>query len=344
MTHRFPIKEIARQAGLGTATVDRVLNGRAHVSPQTRLRVSAAIDELTEQEAQLAARGRRLFFDFVVEAPSRFSREVRRAAEAILPQIGPAACRPRFLLQEIMEEDEVLRALQRILKRGSHGVCLKARDTIRIREAVNGLLAAKIPVVTLVTDIGGTDRLTYVGLDNAGAGRTAAFLVAKTVRNSNGTVLASRSHDRFLGEAEREVAFLETLKSLCPNMHILSVQGGGGVDVGTSMLLDGVLEPISDLRAVYSMGGGNRTILAELSDHGHRADVFVAHDLDEENRSLLKERKLDFVLHHDLRQDMKQAFHTFLTYHRLLAEPVDTTRSTAQIVTPENVPAQPRVI
>ena len=178
MTHRFPIKEIARQAGLGTATVDRVLNGRAHVSPQTRLRVSAAIDELTEQEAQLAARGRRLFFDFVVEAPSRFSREVRRAAEAILPQIGPAACRPRFLLQEIMEEDEVLRALQRILKRGSHGVCLKARDTIRIREAVNGLLAAKIPVVTLVTDIGGTDRLTYVGLDNAGAGRTAAFLVA----------------------------------------------------------------------------------------------------------------------------------------------------------------------
>ena len=74
MTHRFPIKEVARQAGLGTATVDRVLNDRAHVSPQTRLRVSAAIEELKAQEAQLAARGRRVFFDFVVEAPSRFSR------------------------------------------------------------------------------------------------------------------------------------------------------------------------------------------------------------------------------------------------------------------------------
>ena len=103
MTHRFPIKEIARQAGLGTATVDRVLNGRAHVSPQTKLRVTVALEELKAQEAQLAARGRRLFFDFVVEAPARFSREVKAAAEAIVPKIGTAVCRPRFLLQDIIE-------------------------------------------------------------------------------------------------------------------------------------------------------------------------------------------------------------------------------------------------
>ena len=45
MTHRFPIKEIARQAGLGPATIDRVLNNRANVSPQTRNRVAAALRE-----------------------------------------------------------------------------------------------------------------------------------------------------------------------------------------------------------------------------------------------------------------------------------------------------------
>jgi len=38
MTHRFPVKEIARQAGVGPATVDRVLHARANVSPQTRAR------------------------------------------------------------------------------------------------------------------------------------------------------------------------------------------------------------------------------------------------------------------------------------------------------------------
>ncbi|MGB4111442.1 MAG: LacI family DNA-binding transcriptional regulator, partial [Yoonia sp.] len=35
MTHRFPIKEIAAQAGLSTATVDRVINMRPNVSAQT---------------------------------------------------------------------------------------------------------------------------------------------------------------------------------------------------------------------------------------------------------------------------------------------------------------------
>ena len=56
MTHRFPIKLIAAQAGLGTATVDRVLNDRANVSVQTRMRVRAAIAELVQQEQQVSSR------------------------------------------------------------------------------------------------------------------------------------------------------------------------------------------------------------------------------------------------------------------------------------------------
>ncbi|WP_375256206.1 LacI family DNA-binding transcriptional regulator, partial [Yoonia sp.] len=166
MTHRFPLKEIARQSGLSTATIDRAINGRAHVSPQTRARVAAAISELEGQEAQLSARGRRMFFDFVIEAPDRFSREVTRAAEDVLPRIGIAVCRPRFVMHEIMSEADVLQVLTRIAKRGSHGVCLKVRDVPTIRAAVDELVAAGIPVITLVTDLTATKRIAYVGLDN----------------------------------------------------------------------------------------------------------------------------------------------------------------------------------
>ena len=338
MTHRFPIKEIARQSGLGPATVDRVLNGRAHVSPQTKRRVEAAIEELKAQEAQLAARGRRLFFDFVVEAPSRFSREVKAAAEAVLPKIGTAVCRPRFLLQEIMEEDEVTAAVKRIIKRGSQGVCLKARDTERIRDAVSMLTDAKIPVVTLVTDIGDTDRLAYVGLDNAGAGRTAAYLISRTLGDVQGKVLATRSHERFLGEQVRELAFVDALARECPGLQVLAVQGGSGVDFETSRLLTKPLENIHDLRAVYSMGGGNRSILRTLEDNGLRPEVYVAHDLDRENRELVLNRRLDFVLHHDLQLDIRNAFNAFLFYHRLSNDPVETPISNVQVLTPENIP------
>jgi LacI family transcriptional regulator len=338
MTHRFPIKEIVRQSGLGPATIDRVLNNRDHVSPQTKLRVAAAIEELKEQEAQLAARGRRLFFDFVVEAPTRFSREVKAATNAALPHIGTAVCRPRFVLQEVIEEDEVVRVLRRIMRRGSHGVCLKARDTTKIRGAVNMLTAAKIPVVTLVTDIAGTDRLRYVGLDNAGAGRTAAYLISKAIKDVPGTVLATRSHERFLGEEEREAAFIETLAANNPQLQVAAIQGVSGAGIETPKRLSDVIDGISDLCAVYSMGGGNRSILRTLADKGLRPEVYVAHDLDRENRDLIRSQQLDFILHHDLRLDVSRAFRAFLAHHRLSNDPLETQISVVQVLTPENIP------
>ena len=52
MTHRFPIKGIGAQAGISTATVDRAINNRPHVSPQIQARVKKALQELENQEFQ----------------------------------------------------------------------------------------------------------------------------------------------------------------------------------------------------------------------------------------------------------------------------------------------------
>ena len=338
MTHRFPIKEIALQAGLSTATIDRAINRRAHVSPQTKARVAAAIAELEAQEAQLAARGRRMFFDFVIEAPARFSREVQSAALSVLPQIRAAVCRPRFLTQEIMEEGDAARALARIAKRGSHGVCLKARDLPEIRAAVEKLAAAGIPVVSLVTDIRTPARTAYIGLDNQVAGATAAYLISRSLGSMAGRVLAMRSNDRFLGEEERETAFADKLSDLCPNLRIVHVSGGSGVPFETARLLDGIADRLADLRAVYSMGGGNRTILELLRQNRCQPDIFIAHDLDRENRALISSGRIGFILHHDLRADMANVFQAFLRYHRLVPDNLPQTISNVQVVTPENIP------
>jgi len=338
MTHRFPIKEVARQSGLSTATVDRAINNRAHVSPQTKARVAAAISELEGQEAQLAARGRRLFFDFVIEAPARFSREVQRAAEQVLPRIGAAVCRPRFQTQEIMSAEDVVAALARIAKRGSHGVCIKARDLPIIGEAVDQLIASGIPVVTLVTDLTTTRRIAYVGLDNQSAGRTAAYLVARTVGDETGAVLTSKSNDRFLGEEEREVAFRATLARLCPNMRIIDASGGSGVHFETSRIMQNVVADLEQVRAVYSMGGGNLAILKAFAQHRSRPEVYVAHDLDHENRRLIEEGRLSFVLHHDLCVDLQNVYQAFLSHPKLMPALPDSAISHVQVITPENVP------
>lgn len=339
MTYRFPIKEIALQAGLGTATVDRVLNNRAHVSPQTRARVQAAIKELEGQESQLAARGRRMFFDVVIEAPQRFSHEVKRAAEAVLPDVGAAVCRPRFLLQEIMRDDEVVAALQRIAKRGSQGVCLKARDVPSIRAAVDQLAEAGIPVVTLVTDIPASKRIAYVGLDNESAGRTAAYLMGASLKGQQGRVLISRSQSGFYGEEERALGFTRRLAQAVPKAQVLDVSGGSGVAFETKQALMRVLSTDDPLLGVYSTGGGNRAILGVLDDMGLSPQIYVGHDLDRENRALLAEGRVTYVLYHDLQVDMRNVFQFFLQFHRLTQQAPEQGRSRVEVITPENMPA-----
>ncbi|MEO9517963.1 MAG: LacI family DNA-binding transcriptional regulator [Paracoccaceae bacterium] len=339
MTHRFPIKEIARQACISTATVDRVLNKRPNVSPQTRNRVRAAIQELRAQEDQMSARGRRLFVDIVAEAPARFTNEIRTATEAVLPTLGSGVFRPRFTFHERFSDTDTVTMLRRIGKRGSHGVCLKVRDTPIVTDAVQQLVVAGIPVVTLVTDLPHAHRSNYIGLDNANAGRTAAYLLAKTVRTVGGTVLTTRSQTEFHGEAERHVHFCETLAISRPDLSVADFSGGAGLSSATTLNLAATLGAIHDPVAVYSMGGGNDAILKHLDERGYTDLTFIAHDLDSDNRSLLQKGRINFLLNHDLQTDMRHVFHALAAHHGLAVTQSEFLNSDVQIITPFNIPA-----
>ncbi|MBI1418445.1 MAG: substrate-binding domain-containing protein [Limimaricola sp.] len=343
MTHRFPVKEIAAQAGLSTATVDRVLNARAHVAPQTRARVAAAIAELEGQEAQLAAAGRRVFVDVVIEAPARFTREVRAAAEAVLPHLGVAVVRPRFVTHEVLGAAQTAALLDRIAGRGSQGVCLKARDEEPVHAAVARLAERGIPVVTLVTDLPDSRRLAYAGLDNAAAGRTAAWLMAGMLAADARTVVTTQSDVAFSGEGARASAFVAALAAARPGLRLVDLSGGAGLDGDTARRFAAGLAACGPVAGVYSIGGGNRAILAELDRAGQHPQVFIGHDLDRDNRALLAEGRLTAVLAHDLAADMRHAFLQILAFHRLLPREALPPPSDVRIVTPHNMPRHPNL-
>lgn len=338
MAHRFPVREIARQAGVSEATVDRVLHGRPGVRPGTALQVEQAIAELDAQRTQLRLSGRQFMVDVVMETPRRFSTLTRRALEAELPALRPAVLRARYRVAERWPPGGLVAELDGIVRRGSHGVLLKAPDVPEVADAIGRLARAHIPVITFVTDVPDSLRLAYVGLDNRAAGATAAYVIGHLVTGRPGRVLITTSGDDFRGESDREHGFAATLGEIDPGRPTTTVTSDG-LDETSARRVGGVLSMYDDVVAVYSVGGGNRGILRAFDDAGRDCAVLVAHDLTPDTVELLRQGRIGVVLHHDLRADLRDAARALMGFHGALPEFRPQPASVA-VVTPYNLPAR----
>ncbi|MCZ0729932.1 LacI family DNA-binding transcriptional regulator [Mycolicibacterium iranicum] len=333
MPHRYKVREIAQQSGLSEATVDRVLNNRPGVRQNTIAEVNQAIADLDKQRAQLRLNGRRYLIDVVMQTPRRFSDAFRAAVEAELPAFAPAMVRARFHLWESGSAAQMAEALDGI--RGSHGVVLKAQDDPDVAEAIDRLVQSGVPVVTYTTDVPASSRCGYVGIDNHGAGVTAAYLVEQWLAGSPSGVLITLSRTVFRGEGEREVGFRSALRS--SGRTVVEVSDSDGIDATNERLVLEALEANPGVEAVYSVGGGNLATVAAFERIGRDCKVFIAHDLDADNRRLLREGRISAVLHNDLRADARLALRLILQERGAL--PVEPARPVPiQIITPYNLP------
>lgn len=334
MPHRYKVREIAQQSGLSEATVDRVLNDRPGVRANTRAEVMQAIADLDKQRAQLRLNGRRYLIDVVMQTPQRFSDAFRTAVEAELPAFAPAMVRARFHLWESGATAQMVDALARV--RGSHGVVLKAQDEPEVAEAVDRLVDAGVPVVTYATDVPASARCAYVGIDNHGAGVTAAYLIDQWLGDDRADVLITLSRTVFRGEGEREVGFRSGLRG--SGRTIVEVSGSDGIDATNERLVLEALERHPGIGAVYSVGGGNTATVAAFEALGRSCRAFIAHDLDADNRRLLRDGRISVVLHNDLRADARLAIRSILQQRGAL--PQEPLRAAPiHVVTPYNLPA-----
>ncbi|MFI5494552.1 LacI family DNA-binding transcriptional regulator [Actinoplanes sp. NPDC051859] len=334
--HPYRIREIAAQSGLSEATVDRVLHRRGGVRTSTVREVERAIADLDRQQTQLRIGGRTYMVDVVVQAPSRFCATVQAALEAELPTLRPAVIRSRF---HFCDTSEALVAVLAKLK--THGVILKAPDVGEVGVAVARLYRQGIPVVTLVTDLPTSARTAYVGLDNRAAGATAAYLMQQWLPSDRaGEVLVVRGSVSFRGEDEREMGFRAEMRARAASRRLWEVVDDESEASSVHIGVEALLAAHPDIRAVYSMyagAGGNAAVVAAFAAANRTYDVFVAHDLDGENATLLRERRLSAVLHHDLRQDLRRACHTILQSQGALPGPIQSHPSAVQVLTPCNL-------
>ena len=139
---RATIEDVASEAGVSVATVDRVLNGRAAVRPQTAERVEKAIRRLNYQPDRLAARlARAREYRFCFVLPEGTNAFMIALGDAVREEALRMA-REKVVIDlrhtDVFDADTLAATLDAI---GTiyDGVAVVALDHPRVREAINAL-------------------------------------------------------------------------------------------------------------------------------------------------------------------------------------------------------------
>ena len=163
-------------------------------------------------------------------------------------------------------------------------------------------------VVTLVSDVPGSKRVHYAGIDNSSAGRTAASLMGRFLRGLSGKVgliagsLALRDH------IERQFGFEQVTAHEFPNLKILPVRESRDDWRKLEAMTAQLLAEHPDLIGLYNVGGGTRGIVAGLEAAGRAKDiVFIAHELTDPTRRALIRGTVDAIIGQDPGHEVRSA-------------------------------------
>jgi LacI family transcriptional regulator len=311
MPSRPSLVDVAHEAGVSPATVDRVLHGRVGVRSGTAERVNAAVQRLgyrPDPSAVRLARSRVARLCFVLPAGTNtFVGMLAEQVRALEPWLAEQRARAEVQLVDVFAPATLARHLASLGGRFD-AVVVAALDHPQVRAAIDDLVAAGVAVVTLVSDVPGSRRLRFVGIDNVAAGRTAGTLLGRFAGGRSGSVGVVLGSPALRDHAERLFGFRGVLGDEFPGLKVLEPLEGQDRSERTGPLVAGLLRRERGLVGLYSIGAGNRGIQAALEAAGRAHDlVWICHELTPHARRALIDGTADAVINQDAGHEVRSA-------------------------------------
>ena len=340
---RSTLNDVAREAGVSAATVDRVLNNRTGVRARTReivietARRLGYISPLPEEESgRGGAAGNIIRLNFALPAGTNtFIRMLRREIEV------QALSRPNLDVHveaiEGFDPEALARALLD-LRGKTQGVGVIALDHPTVREAIRSLAATGVKIVTIASDLQHVPRVAYVGIDNRAAGRLAGYIVGRFMdAGASGKAAMFAGSRSYRGHEEREMGFRHILTEEFPRLQVVELREMLDDRAKAYSEACALLDRHPDLAAIYNIGAGNPGIARALKERGRQHSVvFVGHEATEGTRELLLDGTLDAVIDQNPRVEAREALNILTQSVRGL--PFDPHPPRLQAIFRENIP------
>jgi LacI family transcriptional regulator len=310
------LKDIAREARVSVATVDRVLHGRNGVRADTAQRVREAIERHDFRPLRAGAelaRARQMSFALVMPTGDNIFMQMIR--DQVAQMSGWLASR-RAVVTTILTDvfnPVVLTDTLESLASAYEGVAVVALDHQSVRAAIDDLVADGMFVVTLVSDVPGSRRHHYVGIDNVAAGRTVGSLMGRLTQSRTGSIGVVAGSLLLRDHVERIFGLQQVIGLEYPNLTTLNAVEGGDQDGLNEDLTSKLIADHPDLIGIYNVGAGTPGVAKAITDAGRERDiVFIAHDLTPFTRRGLLRGLVDAVISQNPGHEARSALRVLL--------------------------------
>jgi LacI family transcriptional regulator len=301
MARRPTLQDIADAAGVGIATVDRVINGRMKVREETSRKVLDAAHRIGFHATNLIEQRMKtdlppVRMGFVLQKQRQaFYQSFAQSAEAAVRNCPGVRGQPVVEFAVSQSPSEVAEILES-MKGRVDAVAATAVNHPLTAEAVRSLKAAGIPTFALLSDFAQGDRMSYIGTNNLKVGRVAAWMLATSARKHGKIAIFVGGH-RWHGHELREAGFRNYLREFSPQFEVLDTL----VNLETRQLTyEATLDLLArhpDCVGMYLAGGGMEGAITALREVRQAGQVsLVVNELTPESRSALADRYTTMVI------------------------------------------------
>lgn len=304
---RPTIADLAQAAGVSTATVDRVLNGRHNVREETVRRVHEAAEQIGYHGVNVIRH--RLWADkpefrlgLVLQKPRHyFYQQVLAIFEAQARACTDRRVRviPHFVESTRPEE---LAQILRGLRGRADAVAATGLDHHIVTQAVQELRGAGTPVYSLLSDFAQGVRESYFGTNNLKMGRNAGWFISRLARQP-GKVGLFVGGPRFHGHELRETGFRSYFRDAAPRFQLLDTQINLETRELTYEATMNLIGRHPDLVGLYVAGGGMEgAIQAVRESRAMPGLVLIVNELTPDSQAGLQDNIVTIVLATPVRQ------------------------------------------
>lgn len=294
------IQQIAEAAGVSRGTVDRALNERGRINPEVAAQIKQIAEELgyiPKSKKRNSAAGRKLRIGVVTQlARSSFMQEVNRGIADAAKQLAERGV--ELVLKEglSVDETEQLREIEALERQGIDALALMPVDCDSIRAKINALSEKNIPVITFNSDIVGTKRVCFVGMDNRRSGRTAAGLMGMLTRGVGKVLIITGFFSNYVNSS-RVDGFIEELKRTHPSLEVAGVLGSYDDADEVERIITNTMLAVPGITGILVVSGGQKGIARAYDKLKlEKRPYTIIYDLTPGNREALEQDAADFLI------------------------------------------------